>query len=94
MAKNFSEINVKAATITGGALGLLCWLLVIPYSASGYGIMGYMTGYNSGSNVISGTGMMDIFHNYSPLSIVIDIVLGAIAGALIALIYNWALKLK
>ena len=93
MAKTFSEINVKAATITGAILGFLCWLLVIPYSYSGYGLMGYMMGY--GSNVVTnGTYMMDIFHNYSPLSILVDIVLGVIIGAIIAIIYNWTLKLK
>lgn len=38
--------------------------------------------------------MIDIFHNYSVFSVFLDIVLGAIAGAVIGLIYNWALKLK
>lgn len=85
MAKiNFSVINVRAATITGAIFGFLCWLLFTPYGTPYYGIMGYMMGYS--------TYMMGVFH-YSPLSILTDIVLGAIAGALIAIIYNWALKL-
>ncbi len=91
MVKGFSEINVKAAAIAGAILGFLCWLLVIPYGVSGYGMMGYMMGYlyPAGS-----TGMVDIFHNYSPLSILLDVVLGALAGAAIGWAYNWALKLK
>lgn len=109
MAKTFSEINVKAAAITGAILGFLCWLLVIPYSYSGYGLMGYMMGYGPyyvngtymshmmgyGSNVVySATYMMDIFHNYSPLTILLDVALGALAGTAIGVVYNWALKLK
>ncbi len=95
MAKsNFSEINVRAAAIAGGILGFLCWLLVIPYGLSGYGMMGNMMGYGIGT-IGSGTyTMMDVFHNYSLFSIVIDVALGAIAGIAIALAYNWALKLK
>lgn len=87
----------------------LCWLLVIPYSYSGYGLMGYMMGYGGyvingtyigntmryGTNVAyNGAYMMDIFHNYSPLSTVLDIALGAVAGVVIAWVYNWALKFK
>ena len=85
---NYSGINAKAAAITGGVVGFLCWLLIMPYSSSGYtyGMMGYVTGY--------GTGMMNLSHSYSPLSIILDIVLGAIFGAVIALIYNWVLELK
>ena len=90
---NFSGINVKAAAITGGIVGFFCWLLVIPYSYSGYGMMGYMMGY--GSNVaVNGTYMMDIFHNYTLASILIDIVLGALTGTIIGIVYNWALKLR
>ncbi len=91
MAKsNFSEINVKAAAITGAIVGFLCWLLVIPFSFSGYGMMGYVTG-------TLGTGIYpvtDVFHNYSVFSIVVDITISAILFAAVALIYNWALKLK
>lgn len=93
MAKTFAEINVKAAAITGAVLGFLCWLLVIPYSYSGYGLMGYMMGYGANA-VYNGTYMMDIFHNYSPYSILLDVVLGAIAGTIIGVVYNLALKLK
>ncbi len=74
----FSEINVKAATITGAILGLLCWLLVVPYGFVGYGMMGYGSA----------------FRVYGLLSVVLDAALGAIAGAVIGIIYNLALKLK
>ncbi len=84
---------MKAATITGGILGFLCWFLVIPYSYSGYGMIGYMMGYGP-IGVVNQPYMMDIFHNYSPLSIVLDVIIGAVLGALIAILYNWALKLK
>lgn len=47
MAKNFSEINLKAAAITGAIFGFLCWLLVIPYSYSGYGAIGAMMGFGT-----------------------------------------------
>ncbi len=77
---NFSQINVKAAAITGAVIGFLCWLLVIPYGFSGYGLMGNMMG--------------DIFHSYSAISVVLDIIIGAILGAAIGIVYNWALKLK
>lgn len=86
MAKNnYSEINVKAATITGAIIGVLCWLFMIPwYGMMGvnayYGTMGYMMGY---ANSVVG-----------PLSVVIAIICGAIAGAVIGWIYNWALKLR
>ncbi|MDE1857156.1 MAG: hypothetical protein KGH98_03690 [Candidatus Micrarchaeota archaeon] len=91
MAKpKYPDINVRAAAITGAILGFLCWLLVIPYGA-GYGMMGYMMGYSYGTSATYGMGL---FHNYSPLSIFADIVLGAIAGAVIGIVYNWALRLR
>lgn len=34
--------------------------------------------------------MMDLFHSYNLLSVILDIALGAV----MALIYNWALGLK
>ena len=74
----FSEINVKAATITGAIIGFLCWLLVVLLSFSSY--------------------MMSVFgspfHTYSFLSLFAGIFGGAFVGWLIAIIYNWALKLK
>ena len=46
MAKQtFSGISVKAAAITGAVIGFICWLLVIPFSFSGYGMMSYFDGY-------------------------------------------------
>ena len=89
MAKtNYSEINVKAAAITGGAVGFLCWLLIIPQGSSGYtyGMMGYIAGY--------GTGMMGGFGSYGLLSIILDVALGAMLGIVIALVYNWAITMK
>lgn len=75
-----------------------------------YVSMGYMMGnYPHNSNVTfgymmngvfhpyNGTGYymtMDVFHNYSLTSVVIDILLGALAGIAIAVIYNWALKVE
>ncbi len=121
MAKQiFSGISVKAAAITGTIIGFLCWLLVIPFSFSGYGMIGYFGGYgmmngytgymmggvshnatfgymmNGVFHPYSETGYrptVDVFHSYSIASAIIDIVLGALAGLAIALVYNWALKL-
>ncbi len=50
MAKNnFSEINVKAAAITGAVIGFLYWLFMVPWygmmGSNTYGTMGYMMGY-------------------------------------------------
>ncbi len=79
MAKTgFSEINVRAATITGTVIGFLCWLLVIPLSLSSY----MMSTFASP------------FHTFSLLSLVAGIFGGALVGWLVAIIYNWALKLK
>lgn len=36
----FSQINVKAAAITGAIIGFLCWLFFAPF-----GMMGYMMNY-------------------------------------------------
>lgn len=84
MAKiSYSEINVKAATITGAVIGFLAWLIMFPwYTMTGfgsYGVMGYMMGYFSTV--------------FSPLSVIVSIICGAIAGVIIAVMYNWALKL-
>ena len=59
-----------------------------------YGYTGYMMGgvfhpYNGTGYYLPG----GIFHSYSFASVIIDIVLGALAGLIIALVYNWALKL-
>ena len=122
MAKQtFSGISLKAATITGAIVGFLCWLLVIPYSFSGYGMTGYYGGYGMMNYGTMGYMMGNVFHNatfvymmngqfypynrtgyypatvfhsYSIVSIIIDIVVGALAGFVIAAVYNWALKFK
>lgn len=83
MAKiNYSEINVKAATITGALVGFLCWVfgsLIGFTNISMYGFVGYyMIGYAG----------------FAVLYLIFLIVIGAIIGLLIAMIYNWALKLK
>ncbi len=108
MAKQtFSEISVKAAAITGAVIGFLCWLLFISFSFSGYGTVGYFGGYGMMNGYTgymmngifypyNGTGYYpngDVFHSYGIASVIIDIVLGALAGLAIALVYNWALKL-
>ena len=122
MAKRtFSGISLKAAIVTGAIVGFLCWLLVIPYSFSGYGMMGYYGGYGMMNYRTTGYMMGNVFHNatfgymmngqfypyngtgyypttvfhsYSIASIIIDIVVGALAGLAIAVVYNWALKFK
>ena len=85
---NYSGINVKAAAITGGVVGFLCWLLIIPQGSSGYmyGMMGYITGY--------GTGMAGGFGSLVLLSMILDVALGAMLGIVIALVYNWAIMTK
>lgn len=78
----FYRINQKAATITGAVIGFFGWLGMMPYMSAGYpyGMMGYMMGYS-----YSGFGLV---------SVVIGAILGAIAGFVIAAVYNWALGLK
>ncbi len=87
----FSEINAKAAAITGAVLGFVCGLLAIPYGLSGYGVTGYMMGYQASAS--DAYVMGSTAYAYGLLFILLDIVLGAVLGAVIALIYNWALKL-
>lgn len=89
MAKtSYSELNVNAAAITGGVIGFLCWLLIIPQVSSSYtyGMIGYIASY--------GTGMMGGVGSYGLLSIILDVALGAMLGIVVALVYNWAIKLK
>ncbi|MDE1860211.1 MAG: hypothetical protein KGH72_00660 [Candidatus Micrarchaeota archaeon] len=56
----------------------------------GYMMNGVFYPYNATGYYPTG----DIFHSYSFASVIIDIVLGALAGLAIALVYNWALKFK
>ena len=80
--KEFSRISPNAATITGAIVGFLCGTFAIGVGsmmgASYYGIAMM-------SNVYSAIGIV------TP---VYGIVSGALAGAVIAWIYNWALSLK
>ena len=74
MKHSFSEINVKAATITGTILGFLCWVAgTVVYSLTGYGA--------------------SVFHGYSLFPAALGVVLGAIGGAALGIIYNWTLKI-
>ncbi|MFH0714884.1 MAG: hypothetical protein V1847_03840 [Candidatus Diapherotrites archaeon] len=78
----FSKISVKAATITGAVLGVLCGIF---WSAWG------MTGLS-----YAGMGMMGALFGAWGVAgaIIANVILGAIVGALIGIIYNWALSLK
>lgn len=86
MKMNYSEINLKAAAITGAVLGFLAWFVMVPwYLNAGYGAYGMM-GY-----------MMGLGYAYASsalLSAIVTAICGAIAGAAIAIVYNWSLKLK
>ena len=73
---------MKAATITGAVLGFLCGLFAI-------GIVGMM-----GMGYAGMTMMGNAYSTLGYVSILYGLVAGAISGALIALIYNWALSLK
>ena len=74
--KNYAELSVKAATITGGVLGFVSSLLVL-LSVGGMGMMGYgmMSGYGGGI-----------------LTVIIATATWAIVFAVIAIVYNYALK--
>ena len=55
----------------------------------GYMMNGIFYPYNGTEHYPNG----DVFHSYGIASVIIDIVLGALAGLAIALVYNLALKL-
>jgi len=76
----YSEISAKAAAVTGAVLSLFCWLFLVPYGFTGYGMMGYMIGYSS--------------YNWGVFYVLLMVVLGVVFGGAIAFVYNWALKLK
>jgi hypothetical protein len=78
----FSEISVKAATVTGAILGLLCALLAIVFS------VGMMPMYSMMRYSMMGYAYLD----FGLVSIIVLPVYGAIVGALVGIIYNWALK--
>ena len=86
MAKsNYSRINVRAATITGGLIGFLFWLFMVPW----YGMVGFNTHGAMGYGMGGYAGFV-----VGSLSIIIAIICGAIVGAVIGLVYNWAITLK
>ena len=79
----FSEVSVKAAGITGAAIGLFSSLFAV---GQGYGMMpmyGIMK-YSVMGYAYSGFGLS---------AIIVLTVWGAIIGALIAFVYNAALKI-
>lgn len=80
----YSEVSLKAAAITGGVLGFLCSLFAVGY---GFGMvpMYSMMRYTMVGNAYADFGLV---------SIIVLTVYGAIIGALIALVYNAALKMK
>ena len=78
----FLKINTKAAAITGAVLGFLCGVFAISLA----GTMG-----------MPYAGMAMMGSTYSVLgwlTAVYGLVIGAIFGELISIIYNWALSLK
>lgn len=87
MAKiSYPEINVKAAIIAGAVLGFLFWVFGLGIGFASmpmYGFMGGMMGYY----MVGYAGFVVVYF----ISL---IVIGAILGLLIAIAYNWALKLK
>ncbi len=86
MAKQaFLEIDIRAAAIAGAVIGFFWWLFAAPFGMAGtgfgtYGFMGEMMGY-----AYSGLGFVGVL---------LGAVIGGIAGALVAVLYNWALRLK
>ncbi len=92
--KQFPEIGVKAAVITGAFVGLLLWVLGV---AAGFGNMPiYSFAYSMMGGYGYGYGMMG-YYGYAGIAAVYLAILaaaGALAGAVIAVVYNWALKLK
>ncbi|HIH08880.1 MAG TPA: hypothetical protein HA237_05940 [Candidatus Diapherotrites archaeon] len=78
----FSQISAKAAAITGAVLGFLCGLFSI-------GMVGMM-----GLNYAGFTMMGGAYSYLGWFTAIYGLVIGAIVGGLIAIVYNWALSLK
>lgn len=83
----FSEISVKASTITGAVLGFFCSILTVGF---GSGMMNSI----AGTRMMYSTMMNYAYADFGLLSILVLTIVGGIIGALIGIIYNWALKLK
>ncbi len=78
----FSQISAKAAAVTGAVLGFLCGLFSI-------GMVGMMGAPYAGMAM-----MGNAYPILGWLTAVYGLVIGAIVGGLIAIVYNWALSLK
>jgi hypothetical protein len=78
MAKGYSEISVKAATITGGIIGFIWSLLAALFTVGMMGAYSYgmMQGYWAGGIVF----------------VVFATIFFAIAFGFVALVYNYALR--
>lgn len=90
-AKKFAEINVKAAALAGAAVGFLSWLFGIGFGFAGMPMYGFMT------TMMGGYNMMGYYYGYASFAVVYFIaliVIGALLGAVVSLVYNWVLKLK
>ncbi len=90
MARNFIEINVKAAAIAGAVIGLLGWVAAFSWlgmmGGGTYGMMGYTGGYQSSQPYA--------YAQLSVFSLAMMVVLFAALGVIVAYVYNWALRLK
>lgn len=82
----FSQINVKAATITGAVVGFLCWILGLILGFGSMPMYGFING-------MMGYYMMG-YSSFAGLYFAVLIITGAILGAIIGVVYNWALKIK
>ncbi|MDE1869423.1 MAG: hypothetical protein KGH71_00360 [Candidatus Micrarchaeota archaeon] len=82
----FLEINLRAATITGAVVGFLCWILGLGIGFGGMPMYGFMNG-------MMGYYMLG-YSGYTGLYVIALVVVGGILGAIIALVYNWALRTK
>lgn len=83
--KNFSEINVRAAMITGAVLSSVVWLFGLGMGFGGTGFMGGMMGYYAGYAGFAAAYL---------LLLILVVIFGAVLGAVLAWVYNWALKFR
>ena len=76
--KSYSELNVKAATITGGITGFIWSLLTALFTGNMMGAYGY--------------SMMQGYGSCGVILIIAATVFFAVAFGFIALLYNYALS--
>ena len=91
--RGFSRVNARAATIAGGIAGFLFWIFGVGVGFSGMPMYGFMASVMGSYSY----GMMGYYYGYPSFAAVYLIALvvtGAIFGAIIGAVYNWALKLK